>query len=117
MTAVWFTAVLELYIHYTRSHYTPVTTAFFLHQRIFLFLRENTTHDRSPLIVPGFEFFGSVAPRMKRPVFTTSNPSHTYTTQLNYLKFNQENNVVFNNHWHYWCRSHVFDKTWEKWPA
>jgi len=46
MTAVWFTAVLELYIHYTRSHYTPVTTAFFLHQRIFLFLRENTTHDQ-----------------------------------------------------------------------
>jgi len=33
---------------------------------------------KSPLIVPGFEFFGSVAPRMKRPVLTTSNPSQTY---------------------------------------
>lgn len=38
--------------------------------------RPTWTH-KSPLIVPGAEFLGSVAPRRTRPVFTASNPSHT----------------------------------------
>lgn len=34
------------YVHYTRSHRTPVTTAFFLYQRNFLFFHKNKTHDQ-----------------------------------------------------------------------
>lgn len=47
-----------------------------------MYIYRPTWIHKSPLMVPGLEFFGSVAPSMKRPVFTASNPCHTYNIKF-----------------------------------
>jgi hypothetical protein len=52
---------------------------FSLHQQMYVecFAHLPTWMQRSPLIVPGLESLGSVAPNINLPVFTTFRPSQT----------------------------------------
>jgi hypothetical protein len=50
-----------------------------LHQQMYVeyYVHLPTWMQRSPLMVPGLESLGSVAPNMNLPVFTTFRPSQT----------------------------------------
>lgn len=48
---------------------------------------------KSPRIVPGFEFLGSVAPRRTRPVLTASSPSQTYNYYSHYQIHKKNSNI------------------------